>query len=156
VTVTHLDGLVVARSAFDNSMNYRCAMIQGVPEVLTGTAKTRALHRITEHLLPGRVAEVRASTRRELAATMVLRLGLAQASVKVRAAPVTDDADDGEDRYVWAGVLPLAVAPGRPVPHWDVRPGAEIPASVQAAAGRLMARAERTQTEATRAAAAPQ
>ena len=155
VAVTHVDGLVIARSAFDNSMNYRCSVIHGIPEVLAGRAKSEALHRITEHLLPGRVAEVRPSTRRELAATMVLRLRLTQASVKVRAAPVTADAGDDEDRSAWAGVPPLAVTPGSPVTHWDVSPDVEIPTSVAAAAGRLMARAKRTQTEATHAATAP-
>jgi uncharacterized protein len=137
VAITHLDGLVVARSTFDNSMNYRSAVIFGVPEVLEGDAKITALKVLTDHLLPGRWDEVRASNRRELAATLMLRLPLAEASVKVRAAPATTGEDDGEDRSVWAGVLPLAAAVGPPETSPDVPLSVPVPASVIAAASRL-------------------
>ncbi len=130
VTVTHLDALVVARSAFDNSMNYRCVVAYGVPEVLSGEAQGRALEVLTDHLLPGRVAEVRASTPRELAATLVLRLPLDEVSLKVRTGPPTPA--PGEDPSVWAGVVPLTIAAGPPLPAPDVPPAAPPPASVRA------------------------
>lgn len=136
VAITHLDGLVVARSAFDNSMNYRCAVIIGVPELLTGSAKERALTVITDHLLPGRTVEVRPSTAKEAAATLVLRLPLTEVSVKVRSAAATT-ADDVEDRSVWAGVLPLAHTPFPPLPSPDVPPDVPVPDSVRAASDRL-------------------
>jgi nitroimidazol reductase NimA-like FMN-containing flavoprotein (pyridoxamine 5'-phosphate oxidase superfamily) len=110
VTVTHLDGLVYARSLFDSSMNYRSAVIFGVPTVVSdATEKEEAMRVVSDHLMPGRWNEVRPMTKRELAATMVLRLALAEASVKVRAHGASEATDDGEDRSVWAGVLPLRV-----------------------------------------------
>lgn len=111
VAITHIDGLVVARSAFDHSMNYRSVVAFGVPEVLTGAEKARALARLTDHLLPGRVGEIRDSTTKELAATTVLRLRLDEVSVKVRSAGATTDPDDGEDRGVWAGCCHSACGP---------------------------------------------
>jgi uncharacterized protein len=142
VAITHLDGLVVARSAFDNSMNYRCAVIIGVPEVLTGTAKERALGLITDHLLPGRTAEVRPTTAKEMAGTLVLRLPLTEVSVKVRSAGATAP-DDPEDRSVWAGVLPLAPVSFAPAPSGDVPTDVRVPDSVRAASDRLDAAATR-------------
>jgi nitroimidazol reductase NimA-like FMN-containing flavoprotein (pyridoxamine 5'-phosphate oxidase superfamily) len=114
VTVTHLDGLVYARSLFDSSMNYRSAVVFGTPTVVADADKEEALRAVSEQLMPGRWAEVRPMTTRELAATLVLRLPLDEASVKVRAHGASEEPDDGEDRGVWAGVLSLrvtAVAP---------------------------------------------
>lgn len=139
VAVTHLDGLVVARSTFDHSMNYRSAVIMGVPEVLSGEAKEQALDRLVDHLLPGRVDEVRPTTKREWAATDILRLPLTEASVKVRAAPAGTDAEDGEDRTAWAGVLPLTTVASAPIPDDSVADGVPVPASVRAVADRLRA-----------------
>jgi nitroimidazol reductase NimA-like FMN-containing flavoprotein (pyridoxamine 5'-phosphate oxidase superfamily) len=136
VAITHLDGLVVARSAFDNSMNYRSAVIIGVPELLSGPAKERALRVITDHLLPGRTAEVRPSTNKETAATLVLRLPLTEVSVKARSAAAIA-ADDPEDRSVWAGVLPLARLSFPPLPSSEVPADVRIPDSVRAASDRL-------------------
>ncbi|MEZ5095461.1 MAG: pyridoxamine 5'-phosphate oxidase family protein [Nocardioides sp.] len=136
VTVTHLDAMVVARSVFESSVHYRSAVILGDAEVLDGPAKERALARISEHLLPGRTLEVRDSTRKELAATLVLRVPLDRASVKVGRSPASE-VDDGESREVWAGIVPLAVRAGDPQPAADVSPGVEVPASVQALRGRL-------------------
>ena len=102
------DAVVVARSTFDNSMNYRSAVIFGVPEIIEGDAKLQALDRITDHYLPGRSAEVRPPNRtRELAATRILRLSFDEASVKVRTGPPSDE---NEDSRIWAGVVPLVQA----------------------------------------------
>jgi nitroimidazol reductase NimA-like FMN-containing flavoprotein (pyridoxamine 5'-phosphate oxidase superfamily) len=133
VTVTLLDGLVYARSLFDSSMNYRCAMVIGTATPVTGPAKVAALRLLAEHLMPGRWDEVREPTRRELAATLVLRLPLAEASVKLRAEGAGGEPDDGESREVWAGVLPLATVAGAPVADPDVPAGVPAPASLDRA-----------------------
>lgn len=130
VTVTVLDALVYARSLFDSSMNYRSAMVCGTAQPLTGPEKIAALEALSEHLMPGRWAEVRPPTARELAATLVLRLPLSEASVKVRAGGPTTAADDGEPRTVWAGVLPLLVQAGTPQPSTDTPDDVLPPASV--------------------------
>ncbi len=146
VAITHLDGLVVARSAFDNSMNYRCAVILGVPEVLTGADKERALRVLTDHLLPGRSGEVRESTAKETAATLVLRLPLTEVSVKVRAAAATTNpSDDGEDQSVWAGVLPIAARASSPLPSRGMPSDVAVPRSVMGASDRLDRAATRIQ-----------
>ena len=119
LTVTLLDGLVLARSTFESSMHYRGAMVLGVCEELTGADKDHALQVITEHLLPGRWAEARHPNRKELAATLVLALPLTEASVKVAAGPPTDEPDD-LDRPVWAGVVPLRESFGTPVDAPDL------------------------------------
>jgi nitroimidazol reductase NimA-like FMN-containing flavoprotein (pyridoxamine 5'-phosphate oxidase superfamily) len=112
VGVTHLDGLVFARSLFDSSMNYRSAVIVGAARPVPNEEKEEALRVISEHLMPGRWDEVRPMTKRELAATTVLRVPLAEASVKVRDHSASEAADDGEDHRVWAGVVPLALVAG--------------------------------------------
>ena len=127
--VTLLDGLAVARSTFDNSMNYRSVVAFGVPEVLEGDAKEAALHHLTEHLMPGRSAEVRPSLRKEYAATLMLRLPLDQVSVKVRDGEAVEE-PDGEDQSVWAGILPFTTTVGDPIPDPGVT--AEPPASLDA------------------------
>lgn len=130
VGVTLLDGFAVARSAFESSMNYRSVVAFGVPEVLEGDDKEAALHHLTEHLLPGRSAEVRPSTRKEYAATLIFRLPLDRVSVKVRDGEAVEE-PDGEDQSVWAGVVPFGTAIGDPIPDPGVT--AEVPASVHAA-----------------------
>jgi hypothetical protein len=132
--VTHLDALVVARSTFDHSMNYRCAVVIGVPELVPDEHKAATLDRLVDHLLPGRSSEVRPSTRKELAATSIVRLPLASASVKVRAMGAGAAPDDGEDRSVSAGVLPLALVAGEAVAESDVPVSVTVPPSVVAAA----------------------
>jgi len=114
-----LDGLVVARSTFESSMNYRSAMVLGTARKLTGAAKLAALQQITEHLLPGRWPEARQPNKKELAATMVLSLSLAEASVKMRVGPPDDDPNDLE-WPAWAGSLPLRESFGEPVPAPDL------------------------------------
>jgi len=113
LTVTLLDGLVLARSTFESSMNYRAVMVLGTCTSLAGPDKDRALEVITEHLLPGRWADARHPSRKESAATTVLALPLDEASVKVSAGPPEDDPDD-VDRPVWAGVVPIVETFGQP------------------------------------------
>lgn len=131
VTVTHLDGIVLARSAFHHSVNYRSAMIYGTPRpVEDPDERLDALRVITEHLAPGQWAVVRPPNRKELAATAVLALPLDEASVKVRQGPPNDDEDD-YDLPVWAGVLPLTVAWGAPVPDPRLAAGIAVPAHIR-------------------------
>ncbi|MFM2720016.1 pyridoxamine 5'-phosphate oxidase family protein [Microbacterium mcarthurae (nom. nud.)] len=139
LTVTHLLGLKYARSLFDSSMRYRCAVVHGMASVVPPDDKESALLTLSEHLMPGRPAEVRPMTARELAATMVLRLPLAEASVKDNAGSAVEEDDDGEDRSVWAGTLPLRVVTGDPVTSAQTRPSTAIPASVRRAAERIAA-----------------
>jgi nitroimidazol reductase NimA-like FMN-containing flavoprotein (pyridoxamine 5'-phosphate oxidase superfamily) len=112
VTVTCLDGLVLARSAFHHSMNYRSAVVIGQPRLVTDhVEKVRALDLIVDQVVPGRAATLRPHTRKELAATSVVALPLVEASVKTRSgSPVDDDADLVAGG--WAGVLPLRVTAG--------------------------------------------
>jgi hypothetical protein len=119
-TVTLLDGLVFARSAFESSMHYRSAMVLGVARQLDGDDALAALRILTEHLLPGRWDTLRAPTRKELAATAVLALPLDEWSVKVSDGPPDDPAAD-LDAGVWAGVLPLRTVTGEPVAAPDLR-----------------------------------
>ena len=115
LTVTLFDGFVLARSAFHHSMNYRSVVIFGDAEVVTGAAeKEEALRVISEQLIPGRWAEVRQPSPKELGATQVLALPLIEASAKIRTGgPIDDKAD--LDLDVWAGVLPFRLTPGTPV-----------------------------------------
>jgi hypothetical protein len=130
VTVTHLDGVVCARSVFTHSMNYRSAMIYGVTRLLTDPAeRTEALRIITEHLAPGQWSYVRQPTKKELAATSVLELPLTEASVKIRDGGPHDEPEDCETE-IWAGVLPVTVAFGVPVPDEDLRPGIAPPSHI--------------------------
>jgi nitroimidazol reductase NimA-like FMN-containing flavoprotein (pyridoxamine 5'-phosphate oxidase superfamily) len=138
VTVTHLDGLVFARTTFDSSMQYRSAVVHGPARVLAGEEKAAALTTLSEHLFPGRTTEVRESVGKELAATVALRVPLDRASVKVADGPPEDSED--EPLTVWSGVVPLAVVAGEPVPAADVPPGVEVPASVHAVSARARAR----------------
>ncbi len=130
VTVTLLDGIVLARSVFSHSMNYRSAVIFGVPRLVTDAAeKLRALECVTEHLAPGQWAATRQPTRKELAATSVLALPLDEASVKIRSGPPKDDAEDVAAGG-WAGVLPIASGWAAPVTAPDVPAGVPAPAHV--------------------------
>jgi hypothetical protein len=114
-TVMLLDGMVLARSANESSMNYRSAMVLGTCEVLEGEEKERALRVVSDHLLPGRWDDIRPPSRKELAATLVLALPLDEASVKISAGP-PDDLEEDVDRPVWGGVVPIAEAFGAPEP----------------------------------------
>lgn len=115
LTITHVDGLVLARSAFESSMNYRCLVVLGTAEVLEGAAKEAALRTLTEHLTPGRWESLRPMIAKEVAATTVLALPLAEFSVKAR----TGGPDDPEDAAwpIWAGQLPIRATAGAPIPE---------------------------------------
>jgi uncharacterized protein len=132
VTVTLLDGLVLARSAFHHSMNYRSVVILGVAsEVSDPAEKRRALEAVVERVLPGRTAEVRGPDAQELAATTVLRLPITEASAKVRTGPPLD----AEEDYVlpcWAGVLPLRLTALPPVPDPRLPAGVAVPRAIAA------------------------
>ncbi|GLX00776.1 pyridoxamine 5'-phosphate oxidase family protein [Microtetraspora sp. NBRC 16547] len=130
VTVTHVDGLVLARSVFEHGVNYRSAVIYGVPRALEGEEKLEALRRLTEHTAPGQWDYARRPNRKELAATTILAISLEEASVKVRQGP-PDDADDPHE--VWAGVLPLATTWQAPVT--DPSATREVPDHVRLRAG---------------------
>jgi nitroimidazol reductase NimA-like FMN-containing flavoprotein (pyridoxamine 5'-phosphate oxidase superfamily) len=128
VTITHVDGLVLARSAFNHSMNYRSAMVYGRFEIVGEPAKRQALVDFMDHLAPGRQAEIRPGNDKEFAATTVLRIALAEAVCKVRTGPPDDDAED-MGIAAWAGVLPLSEVRGTPVP--DAHCAVPAPAYVQ-------------------------
>ncbi len=136
VSVTALDGLIVARSAFESSFRYRSATLFGVFEPVPDTERICYLDALTEGFLPGRVGEVRASTRKELAATIVLRMpiGPQNWSLKVSAG-WSDDPDEDVASGVWAGVVPMSVGYGAPLPAPDCDPAIPVPPSVRALSG---------------------
>jgi len=135
VTVTHIDGFVLARSAFHHSMNYRSVMALGNAEIVTDDgAKLAALQRFVERLVPGRWTTLRPTTSQELKATTVLRLSLTEASAKVRIGPPKDDAED-YDLPIWAGVVPVRVDVGRPEPDPALRVKAQAPDASQIRVG---------------------
>ena len=131
LAVTAFDGLVVARSAFESSMHYRSAVLFGSCGVVGAEGKAAALDRITDHLIPGRVAELRPPTAKELAATLVLELPIGEWSLK-QSANWPDDGPDDVAGDAWAGVVPRAEVFGTPMPAPDLRAGIAVPASVAA------------------------
>jgi nitroimidazol reductase NimA-like FMN-containing flavoprotein (pyridoxamine 5'-phosphate oxidase superfamily) len=132
VTVTQLNGIVVARSSFESSFRYRSAVLFGTFTRLTGAEAASALDVITERLIPGRVAEIRRPSRRELAATMVLSMPILEWSVKVSAGWPEDEPADVSGG-AWAGVIPFhGMRIGDPQPAPDLRPGIPVPGSVRA------------------------
>ena len=119
VTFTELDGLVCARSGFHHSVNYRSAVVVGrARRVVDGVEKQHALDLTVDHLVPGRASTLRPSTRKELAATGVLAVGLAEASLKVRSGGPVDDEEDVL-AGVWGGVVPVRRVAGPPEPDPD-------------------------------------
>jgi hypothetical protein len=137
LTVTVLDGLVLARSAYHHSVNYRSAVILGRAELITEpAAKLAALEAFSERLVPGRWAEVRPPSPAELRATTVVRLAIDEASAKARTGPPGDEPGD-LDLPAWAGVLPLAIRAGAPEPAPDLAPGTSLSPSVRRLLERL-------------------
>jgi len=129
VAVTLLDGMVLARSAFESSMQYRSAMIFGTTSEVPADEKAAALRAMSEAWLPGRWDTLRPPAPKELAATMVLALPLHEWSVKVSDGPPEDPPED-LDEPVWAGVLPIVTSYGEPVPAPDLRGDPQPPTEV--------------------------
>jgi nitroimidazol reductase NimA-like FMN-containing flavoprotein (pyridoxamine 5'-phosphate oxidase superfamily) len=128
VTVTLVDGLVLARSAFHHSMNYRSVVVIGTAEVVENEQdKMFALRAFTEHIVPSRWQDVRPPDTKELAATLVLRMPIIEASAKIRTGPPLDDDADYE-LSVWAGIVPLRLTSDSPIPDPKMRSGHEAPA----------------------------
>ncbi|MFP8968247.1 pyridoxamine 5'-phosphate oxidase family protein [Pokkaliibacter sp. CJK22405] len=123
LSFTLLDGLVMAKSAFNHSMNYRSAVLFGVMEEVTGDHKEESLIAFIDHISPGRSTQARMANEIELKATMVLRIKIEEWSCKVRNAPTGDDAED-QNLPVWSGVIPLQLSAREPVAD---RPDGEAP-----------------------------
>jgi nitroimidazol reductase NimA-like FMN-containing flavoprotein (pyridoxamine 5'-phosphate oxidase superfamily) len=127
VTVTLLDGLVLARSVFHHSMNYRSAVILGTAtEVSEPEEKLAALRSIVEHVMPGRFEDARRPSPQELTATTVLRMPIEEASAKIRTGPPIDDKEDYQLLY-WAGEIPIRLELGLPVPDPRLVSNAPLP-----------------------------
>jgi uncharacterized protein len=132
VTITLLDGIVLARSAFHHSFQYRSVVVLGRTRLVTDPGeKDTALSALVEHFVPGRSTDVRPGDRRELAATAVLALPLEEVSAKVRTGDPKDEDEDYDLPY-WAGILPLSLEPGRPIPDHRLKPGIPVPLYVNA------------------------
>jgi len=132
ITITVLDGLVLARSAFHHSMNYRSVVILGRGRLVEEPSeKLLALEWITEHLVPGRWKDVRHPSTQEMKATAVLAFALEEASAKIRTGPPMDDEEDYA-LNAWAGVLPLALAKGEPIRDVRLPPEIQVPGYVSA------------------------
>src|SRR5215813_5419961 len=131
VTVTLVDGLVLARSAFHHSMNYRSVVAFGTArKIEEPDQKTRALRTISEHLMAGRWKDVRGPNQKELKATTVLEFAMEEASAKVRTGPPLDDEED-YGLPVWAGILPMTLEAKAPVADARLANGSEIPQYLQ-------------------------
>jgi nitroimidazol reductase NimA-like FMN-containing flavoprotein (pyridoxamine 5'-phosphate oxidase superfamily) len=132
VTVTLVDGVVLARSVFNHSVNYRCAMVYGLPDVVDDpTEKLVGLEAISEHVVPGQWGYARDPSAKELQRTTVLRLALDESSVKVSAGP-PDDEDEDLDLDVWAGEVPLRTVRLDPVPAPGLAEGTVLPRHIAA------------------------
>jgi uncharacterized protein len=125
-TASLIDGLVLARSGFHSSINYRSVVVLGKAELVEGEQKLNAMEVISEHLAPGRWADLRPATRKEINATKVLKLDIAEASAKIRVGPPADDEDDYA-LSCWAGVLPLELVAGEPIADPRLRRGIGLP-----------------------------
>ncbi|MGW1323421.1 pyridoxamine 5'-phosphate oxidase family protein [Streptomyces antibioticus] len=127
VTVTHVDGLVLARSAFHHSINYRSVVVHGVARTVTDPEEKRvALDALVNHVVPGRAADSRPANKKELAATAVIRLDLNEVSAKTRTGGVNEEPEDLGLPH-WAGVIPLRTGYGAPLPEADLAPGTTFP-----------------------------
>lgn len=131
VTATLLDGIVVARSVFHHSMHYRSAMVFGTARIVDSPEeRTVALEAITNAALPGRWSEARLPTRNEDKGTLVVAVPIEEYSAKVSEKDIGDEPED-YDLPVWAGVIPLSIAPGEPQPDDRLLDGVEVPESVK-------------------------
>ncbi len=138
VNVTLLDGIVLARSAFNSSMNYRSVTVFGVPRLLEDTdEKLRAMRAISEHVMPGRWDELRAPHDREIKMTGVIALEIESASAKISSGGPNDE-DDDYDIPIWAGVLPVSTEIGSLIDDDRLLPNVEASAAVRALMGRAL------------------
>ncbi|MFF5187393.1 pyridoxamine 5'-phosphate oxidase family protein [Streptomyces sp. NPDC000345] len=136
LTVTHVDGLVLARSVFEHGVNYRSAMLYGVPRAVTDPEeKLSGLRVLTEHIAPGQWDYARRPSRKELAATTLLALSLEEASVKLRSGPPDDGEGPDAALGLWAGVLPVRSAWGALEPDPALPDGTPVPVHLAALAG---------------------
>ncbi|MGI5452978.1 pyridoxamine 5'-phosphate oxidase family protein [Streptomyces sp. CA-249302] len=127
LTVTHVDALILARSAFHHSINYRSVVVHGIAYDVTDPAEKRtALDALVDHVVPGRAADSRPANKKELAATAVIRLNLDEVSAKLRTGGVNDEPEDLALPH-WAGVVPLRKGYETPVADADLSPGTELP-----------------------------
>ncbi|GGX99967.1 pyridoxamine 5'-phosphate oxidase family protein [Streptomyces minutiscleroticus] len=134
LTVTHVDGLVLARSAFHHSVNYRSVVVHGTARQVTDPREKReALDALVDHVVPGRARDSRPASARELAATAVLRLDLGEVSAKLRTGGPNDEPEDLALPH-WTGVLPLRKGYDAPVPAADLAPGIGVPDYLRALA----------------------
>jgi uncharacterized protein len=137
VTVTHVDGLVLARSVFEHAVNYRSAMIYGTPRLVTDRdEKLAGLRALAEHIVPGQWDYARRPNAEELAKTTLLALPLAEASVKIRTGPPDDGDSPDAALPVWAGVVPLAATWQSPDPDPVLPAGIAVPPHIATLAGR--------------------
>ena len=138
VTITLADGLVLARSVFEHAVNYRSAMVYGYPRIVTDPDEVlTGLRLLSEHMAPGQWDYARRPNRKELAATRLLALPLAEASVKIRTGPPDDGDTPDAGLGLWAGELPLVAAWQQPVPDPALPPGIAVPAHIAAKAGTI-------------------
>ena len=127
-TVTHVDGLVLARSVFEHGVNYRSAMIYGIPRVVTDASeKEAALQVLTDHIAPGQWDYARRPSPKELAATSILALSLSEASVKIRSGPPSDGDSADAELDVWAGVIPMSTRRHQPLADPSLTSGIPLP-----------------------------
>jgi len=137
VSVTTLDGVVVARSSFESSFQYRSATVFGVFEQVSEADKLGFLNTVTEKFIPGRVAELRQSTRKELAATLALRMPIGADSWSLKISDGwPEDPEEDVAGDAWAGVVPMTVNYGEPQSAPNLTPGIALPGSVRAMTGR--------------------
>jgi nitroimidazol reductase NimA-like FMN-containing flavoprotein (pyridoxamine 5'-phosphate oxidase superfamily) len=133
LTVTHIDGLVLARSVFEHGVNYRSAMLYGTPRLVTDPdEKLHGLERLTEQVAAGQWAYARKPSKKELAQTSLLAMEIAEASVKIRCGGPSDGDSPDAELPVWAGVVPLHRTWGTPEPADDLRDGIELPVHIAA------------------------
>ncbi len=144
LTVTVLDGVVLARSAFEHSANYRSAIVLGRFERVKGDERLAVLEAFTDKVLPGRWSEVRGPSRKELRATAILRMRIEEASVKARSGPPSDDDSADAQLRTWAGVIPIMTSYGRAEPSPGLKAGIPLPESVRQLLGRNSAVVVRT------------
>ena len=135
VSITELKALKVARSTFNSGMHYRSVVIFGKAELVGDEEKDQALNALSNAMIPGRVQEVRSSTKKELAATIIVSLPLSECSVKISVNEVDDDEED-LNKGTWAGIVPFITTIGEPIPADEEAAGLEVPDSIQRLAKR--------------------